>query len=521
MNQRSAWGENVFRPLAVGVMVGCIALSLADLVNLFFPALNRILLVGGCVLAAMEAHYSYRLIRSREMRGSDVMRFRVIEVAMIFILLKIGGYVGDRWIDIMADIRAWPYAPLSIFLDPETSVAFLLAFFSWLASIQTTKDLEQIGEPPEHTPLYVFPQERLANRFFVGGVVLLIIAGIARLGIATLLDTSHPSVPGMVLNVLLYFLLGLTMLGQSHFTRLYRLWQGQKVQVAEDLASHWIRYSLIFIGLAALIAFLLPTSYTFSLLEVASTLIYILGYIVTMIGMFLSFLIGLFFLPFAWLFGDESSPETMPQLPQLSPEIVPPATGSVAPNWWEILRSLVFWVAALGMVIYVIRSYLHDRPELLTALTAFKPVRLLRDFLTALWRRLTGLMEAVSARLPRRLRRQVRPESPESPFNLFRLGAMSPRERILYYYLSILRRADRVGLSRRRAQTPNEYDAVLGPHLDQAQREMTQLTQAFVEARYSRRTFDHEQDRRIRTRWQQVKSALRALVRRNRKKHDN
>jgi hypothetical protein len=93
------------------------------------------------------------------------------------------------------------------------------------------------------------------------------------------------------------------------------------------------------------------------------------------------------------------------------------------------------------------------------------------------------------------------------------LGALSPRERILYYYLSILRRASKLGLSRHRAQTPNEYDTILRPHLDQAQQEMTQLTQAFVEARYSRHAFDREQDKQVRTRWQQVKAALRALRR--------
>ena len=126
---------------------------------------------------------------------------------------------------------------------------------------------------------------------------------------------------------------------------------------------------------------------------------------------------------------------------------------------------------------------------------------------------MTGLAKAVNERFPRRLRRWARSESPGKPFRLFRLGALSPRERILYYYLSTLQRASRLSLSRRRAQTPNEYDATLGPHIDQAQQEMTQLTQAFVEAQYSRHAFDREQDKQIRARWQRVKAALRSLRR--------
>ena len=46
---------------------------------------------------------------------------------------------------------------------------------------------------------------------------------------------------------------------------------------------------------------------------------------------------------------------------------------------------------------------------------------------------------------------------------------------------------------------------------------MTELTQAFVEARYSRHAFDRERDRQVRADWQQVKAALRAIRRERRK----
>ena len=39
--------------------------------------------------------------------------------------------------------------------------------------------------------------------------------------------------------------------------------------------------------------------------------------------------------------------------------------GYAGPDWFQILRSLVFWVIALGIVFYVVRSYLRDHPELL------------------------------------------------------------------------------------------------------------------------------------------------------------
>jgi hypothetical protein len=44
-------------------------------------------------------------------------------------------------------------------------------------------------------------------------------------------------------------------------------------------------------------------------------------------------------------------------------------------------------------------------------------------------------------------------------------------------------------------------------------RPLEQLTRAFVEARYSRHVVDSEQARRVRASWQQVKAALRTLMR--------
>jgi len=510
---RSSWLENLFRPLAIGVMFGCIALSLVGLIHLFFPAWSGTYLIVGCVLVALEANYSYRLIRARQLRGADALRFRAIEMLLLFILFKIGGYIGDSWADVLADIQTWPRQPWNI-VDLETIFAFVLAFFSWLVSTQTANDLERIAAPPGRYRYYVPPTESLSARFFWGGAVLLIAAGITRIGIAALLDLSHPPVPGLVLNVLVYFLLGLVVLGQVHFTRLHRQWQAQEIKVAAELPGRWARYSLAFIGLAAILAFLLPTGYTVSLLDAAATIIYILTYIVMLISMVLFFIFSLLLMPCATLFGRERSIPSQLTIPP--PQLPQQPSGGGAPGWFELLRSLLFWAAALGMVFYVVRSYLRDRPEMLGALTTLGPIRALRDFLLALWRRLIGLAEAAGERIPRRLSLlRARRGLSEAPFRFFRLGARSPRERVLYYYLSILRRADQQGFPRQRAQTPYEYEGTLAPHLLQAQQEMTLLTQAFVEARYSRHTFEREQARRVRLDWQRVKAALQALKRKS------
>ncbi len=509
------WQEYLFRPLAVAAMFGCIAQALAGFLRLLDPTWNGAVLVVGSVLAALEAGYSYRLTRSETFRGRSLWRFRAVELALFFILLKIVNLAGRGWDGARAEMRAWPHDPLAI-ADTETLIAFVLAVAAWRAAIQTAHDFRRIGEPPEVSRFYTPPRESLASRFFTGGVVILILTGMSRIGFLQLFDLERPAIPGLVLNVLLYFLLGLVMLGQVQYTTLRNRWQARHIPIAGKLSDRWIRYSLILIGLAALVAFLLPTGYTMGLLNTAGNLLGLaLGvflFIMRILFLLLMIPLWLFFYLLFLLIGRP--PPSRPMV--FSPLEAPlPATGTPL-SWLELLRSFVFWAVALGMVYYVIRSYLRDHPEILRSLAGAGPIRALLRILAALWRSLLGLAEAVGERIPHRLALRGTGGRPVQPgFRFFRLGALSFRERVLYYYLSILKRAGQLGYPRHHSQTPHEYDAVLEPHLPQAQAEMALLTEAFVEARYSRHPVDGEYVRRVQADWEQVKAALRALKREN------
>jgi hypothetical protein len=107
------------------------------------------------------------------------------------------------------------------------------------------------------------------------------------------------------------------------------------------------------------------------------------------------------------------------------------------------------------------------------------------------------------------VRRPAEKRETRKPFRFFRLGALSARERILYYYWSVLRRAERSGYPRRPPETPYEYHASLRSHLPQVEDEMGKLTEAFLEVRYSEHPVEPGRDKQVRTNWQGVKAALR------------
>jgi hypothetical protein len=506
----NTWLVTLFRPLVIGVMFGCVAVSLVELVRLLFPDWNAAFLVAGCVLAAVEANYSYRLIRARKLRGVDWLRFRLVELALFFPVLKIASYAGDPWASVKADIAAWPQQP-GRFFDVETLAALALAVIAWRMSTLTVQDFERIDEPHDYYHGYVPPAESLIQRFFRGGVVLLIATGLTRIGIAQLLSLRRPPVPGLILNVLIYFLLGLVMLAQIRFVSLRKRWQAQEIAVAGEIPGRWVRYSLAFIGLVALLAFLLPTGYTLGLMETV-------GWAVGMLARAISFLalliFWLFTLPLSWLMSLLGGPplSLMPRQPlQQLPRV--DRAGGPAPSWFQVAKSLVFWAVILGMIFYVVHSYVRDRPELVAGLRKLSWVQGLARVWAALRRWLGRWRRTLAERLPQgwSLRARRRPAGARGSLGLRRLGGLSPRAQVLYYYLSVLRRADERGIPRRPAQTPDEYRARLGPSLPQAEEEVNQLTDAFVEARYSRHTVEREQARRVRESWQRVKAALRAL----------
>ncbi|MGD2145635.1 MAG: hypothetical protein PVH41_02950, partial [Anaerolineae bacterium] len=220
------WVEAVFRPLVVAAMLGCIALSLVSLIGLFYPEWSGAYLVAGSVLAAIEAAYSRRLVRARNIRARELARFRAIEIALLFLLVLTGRVVFLPWHELRAVIGTWAQSPLQL-LDLEAAFAIAIAVQSWWVANQTAHEFETMGDGPSEGVGYGHAVEALTGRFFRGGAILLIVAGITRVGLASILQLRRPSVPGLVLNVLVYFALGLVMLGQIQFSRLSKRWRGE------------------------------------------------------------------------------------------------------------------------------------------------------------------------------------------------------------------------------------------------------------------------------------------------------
>jgi hypothetical protein len=190
------------------------------------------------------------------------------------------------------------------------------------------------------------------------------------------------------------------------------------------------------------------------------------------------------------------------------------------PGWLEVLRSLAFWVVALSAMGYMLKIYFDDHPEILEQLKSFRFVGVLIALLAEFWRYFRGWVQSGLDMIPKRIKKREpgsKGVSAGEVWDWLGLRRLSPRERILYYYLNILKRAGQEGVPRKNHQTPYEFEPSLSRTTPDVQPEIHELTDIFVHARYSRTNFTDEQTVLVKALWQRVRRALRSKASRRKK----
>jgi hypothetical protein len=148
-------------------------------------------------------------------------------------------------------------------------------------------------------------------------------------------------------------------------------------------------------------------------------------------------------------------------------------------------------------------------PGLFQALTSRGPLAWALRWLGLLWSDARSWAGQVAVQVQASLSRGRAPTRQRFP--ALRLRRLAPRELVLYFYRSTVRRAAERGLRRQKSQTPYEYRATLAQQLPDIEEDLGELTESFVVARYSPRPVGPDDARRARGPWQRVRRRLQAL----------
>jgi len=522
----AAWIENWFRPTVTAAMLTCLVVAFVELVSRIVPGWRGPHYVAFAFLVSWEGIQSERLLRRRRPGYSGHFRYRAVEAVIILVLFKLIRYVPLGWDVLWADVRQWG-ADASTFLDTGFIVGGICILDLWMTAIAITKNLYLLEVHPSEIPpdptspnydrwssAYGQRVDRQAvlrdivHHYFWGGVVLLLLAGLTRFDVSFLDLHAPPPLSGLVVNAMFYFVLGLVLISQAHFSILQVSWRVERIDVSPRLGTRWAWQAVAFLALITVVALVLPTGYSVGLPQaiafVANLIVGALYFIISSVFYLLALLLGLVLSALGLRAEPMAYPRPTPQQPPLLPG--DPGTPSNLP-WLELLKSVLFWGVFLAIVGYSVYHFLRERRGLFPGFEGSLLARLLA-WLRALWQRTrqwsAQVRQAVATRLGRRSEQQER----FGPWRVIRLSRLSPRQRVRYFYLSVLRRAARTGHGRRPQQTPHEYSATLAGCVPETAPEVATLTRAFVEARYSQRSLSEQEANVIKRVWQRVRATL-------------
>lgn len=528
----------VVHPLLMATLVLAILVAMLTIIRMVTLDDRWALLTALFFFIALEAIYTTNWIRHPARLRLDRSTYRAAELLLIVIIVRLGTwFVFD---DVQLNIEQLTFYlgnPLAFFLNGPFLVTLLLALVCWRLAITLSDIFMRLEVSEFELQFYSLPlaqrkarsddqpiltgRHQLVMKFtqywLWGGILLVLAVGLSTLEIRSLDALKTPLAigrlglqPGLLLILLLYFGIGFYLLSQAKLMEMNARWLLNDINADEQMRKSWQRFSLLVLLAVGIIAAFIPIGPNLAVGRILTALLYVIFILVNIIIFLLS--IPLFFL-FA-LFSGESGGETQP-LPPLNPELfaeAPPPEASPLVETVAMFLSSAFWSIFAVIAVMALLFFLRERKTILEGGTAGQIWEQFWAWLISLWKSLWQRTENIRLQLPK-----IRSETKDDPdskadkqrrWRFFRLGALSPKEQIRYFYLSTVRRAGEKGVKRESAETPLEFAEDLKDSWPTVEEEVEELTAAFLKARYSDESITKEDVPEVKETWKDVRRQL-------------
>lgn len=532
--------ERVFRSISYGlvfVMLLCVALAVGDLIQNLLPKWHSNVIAGMLLLVVVDRLYTYRHFKTLTPLGSEWAVTLGVQWIVFGIFIRLLLSYANGLQAFVTDLSFFAHGYLTVLFSAEFVITMLLAIFAWILPGQFLRLLDEIGldqklalrDDAGFVPSdELSPRQRLINLTFSLGINLVVLTALARLNLrATLATLEHPADFAAVrLNnfsageagVLLYFLFGLALLAQSRLMSLQTRWNRQRISISSnDLNKQWALYSLLFLMGLAIIVSLLPAGDSLGFLSVLVTVLgFLLGVFVFIAELIVTLILFLFSLPFL-LFGHlPPALSPMPPPPVLPTMPVQPALPPANNALWVFIRSLLLWGSLVVILVFSITRFIRQHGSLAAALRQSRAgtwLALLWQWLSKNLDKTRGGLATVIASGWQTIVSRLEGKRILPRVDWISLRSLDPRRQVYFYYLAMIRRGGEQGLQRKPSETPSEYAATLENALPSASDDIDSMTQAFVEARYSRQEVDSQEAVRVKTIWARIRRVLRNKTR--------
>ncbi len=148
------------------------------------------------------------------------------------------------------------------------------------------------------------------------------------------------------------------------------------------------------------------------------------------------------------------------------------------------------------------------------------------DWLVSVWVWIASLLRGVSTRIVSAVREGVQKlisaaprQIAETEWRYLKLRGLTSRQRVIFYYLALVRRGEESGKPRRPSQTPYEYAISLSAAMDKEMPkpgpqpapdvDIHAITDNFIQAKYSRHEISLQQADEVHNIWKRLRKLLR------------
>ena len=458
--------------------------------------------------------------QTREMDTREKVTFHLSEWVAFAVIAKVILYLVRGFDSLLADIPRWQADFLANFFTADYLYLLLVMTVVWFLSRAYTGGFEALYDR-ENDALWEDLgklqnalhdiRRRIGARLFIVGILVVALAVLTR---ADFPGVFQPLPVGWLFSapvviIVVYFLTTLVLLSHTQFSLLRTRWLWQRLPISPGLAANWLRYGLIAFALLAVIVLMLPTRYSIGLLDTLRILLDFGMRAFSAVFFVLTLPVTLCLSIISLFSGEESAPQS--QQPIMPPGVPPAGPAGEPVAWLEFLKSLLFWAIFIAVVFFALRYYFGQNTALWNAIKNFPLFRLVGSVLKGFWSWVRGANRQIAGFVGdtiKRLRIPRAAAAPQALRRIFNLGRMTPREKVIHFYLSLVRLGGERGLDRRPSQTPYAYEQQLRSAVPEIDPDLHSLTDTFLEARYSEHAVGPDRSDQAATLWERIKAAL-------------
>lgn len=465
----------------------------------------------------MEAMISCLVLQALPVGDDRKPYYRLAEGIVILLIVKIFTEIRFGLDFLIHNLISWPRSFAESFLTLNFLFNAIITLILWLFTTLFLHDLTKIGDETKNIGGYPVKEANqskpastsLRERFFAIGALIVFLAGIMRqdkFRISDRTTTSETVVP----LVIAYFLLGMILLSLTYFSSLRVSWGYEQFAIHKNMTSRWILYFLIFLVCLGLVVFFLPTKYSMDLFTS-------IRFIINWLFIILKWVMIVFLFPFFWIFNQISRLLGKTAVGQVvanpPPQLQQPEQGiPTGLPGWEVVKSLLFWLVFLAIIYFAIRQYIQSNRRLVEMLHQLRISRWISEAWNWIAKQFQVTGRGIGAMIEagvNRLRLLRQSSKKLERWHYINPNRMIPRQKIFFFYLSVLRRAGEAGTPRRSWETPIEFSKKLGHAIPEGRDMVAALTKAFMEARYGPQETTFEDAVKTRTIWVRLSGILR------------